>query len=137
MSGGAETAARPYDMRWGTPAQVMREFGLNPSSLKAAWTRGWVKARQCDWVSDARRTQTIYCFEDIHVWLERIAHKVSGGYVEKWWTDSTIGQLAEKIPAGPYAGRAEAVSAKPATRDEASGFYFVFMEKTDSKEKKR
>ena len=37
---------RPYDMRWGTPEQVKESFGINVAVLKAAWMRGWVRARQ-------------------------------------------------------------------------------------------
>ena len=94
---------RPYDMRWGTPDQVKDQFGLSVATLKAAWGRGWVRARQGNWESDGKRTQTVYCFEDIHGWLERIAHKVSEAYAEKWWTDATVAALEEKMPDGPYA----------------------------------
>ncbi|MBR6733269.1 MAG: hypothetical protein IKL96_02595 [Kiritimatiellae bacterium] len=93
---------RPYDFRWGTPQQVSDQFGICVQVLKAAWKRGWVRARQGNWVSDEKRTQTVYCFEDIHGWLERVAHKVSEAYAEKWWTDETIATLEEKTPDGPY-----------------------------------
>ena len=93
---------RPYDMRWGTPEQVKDQFGINVAVLKATWKRGWVRARQGNWESDDKRTQTVYCFEDIHGWLERVAHKVSDAYAEQWWTDETIAALEEKTPDGPY-----------------------------------
>ena len=93
---------RPYDMRWGTPEQVKDQFGINVAVLKATWKRGWIRARQGNWESDDKRTQTVYCFEDIHGWLERVAHKVSDAYAEKWWTDETVATLEEKTPDGPY-----------------------------------
>lgn len=93
---------RPYDMRWGTPEQVKDEFGLNAAALKSMWMKGWVRARQGNWQSDNKRTQTVYCFEDIHGWLERAAHRVSEDYAKHWWTDETILALEEKTPDGPY-----------------------------------
>ena len=97
---------RPYDYRWGMPVQVNEQFGISAASLKAAWARGWVRARQGNWVSDAKRTQTIYCFEDIHGWLERVAHRVTKVYAETFWTDETVAEMAEKTPDGPYMRRA-------------------------------
>lgn len=93
---------RPYDMRWGTPEQVKEAFGINVAVLKAAWKRGWIRARQGNWECDEKRTQTVYCFEDIHGYLERVAHQVSEAYAKKWWTDETVEALAEKTPFGPY-----------------------------------
>ena len=93
---------RPYDMRWGTPDQVREAFGINVAVLKAAWKLGWVRARQANWESDEKRTQTVYCFEDIHGYMERVAHQVSETYAEKWWTDETVADLAERTPDGPY-----------------------------------
>ena len=93
---------RPYDMRWGTPDQVKDQFGINVAVLKASWKRGWVRARQGNWESDKKRTQTVYCFEDIHVWLECAAHKMSEAYAAAWWTDETVAALEEKMPDGPY-----------------------------------
>ena len=93
---------RPYDKRWGTPEQVRAHFGLSVAALKAAWMRGWVRARQGNWVSDKKRTQTVYCFEDIHGWLERVAHQVSEAYAGLWWTDETVVALEEKMSKGPY-----------------------------------
>ena len=93
---------RPYDMRWGTPEQVKDAFGINVAALKAAWGRGWVRARQGNWETDKKRTQTVYCFEDLHFWLERTAHRVSKQYAEEWWTDETVAALEEKLPEGPY-----------------------------------
>ena len=97
---------RPYDYRWGTPVQVNDQFGISAAMLKAAWSRGWIRARQGNWVSDAKRTQTVYCFEDIHGWLERVAHRVTEVYAETFWTDETVAEMAEKIPEGPYMRRA-------------------------------
>jgi hypothetical protein len=96
---------RPYDMRWGTPEQVKDQFGINVAVLKAAWKRGWVRARQGNWENDGKRTQTVYCFEDIHGWLERAAHRVSEAYAKTWWTDETVAALEEKTPDGPYMRR--------------------------------
>ena len=93
---------RPNDMRWGTPDQVKDSFGINVAVLKAAWKRGWIRARQGNWVSDDRRTQTVYCFEDIHGFIERVAHQVSDAYMKRWWTDETVEALAEHTPDGPY-----------------------------------
>lgn len=93
---------RPYDMRWGTPEQVKAEFGFGVVVLKAAWGSGWVRARQGNWVGDDKRVQTVYCFEDIHGYIERIMHRVSKDYAKKWWTDETVSAMMEKIPDGPY-----------------------------------
>lgn len=96
---------RPYDMRWGTPEQVKAEFGIGVSVLKSAWVSGWVRARQGNWENEDKRTQTIYCFEDIHGFVERVMHRVSEQYAEKWWTDDNIQQMSEKNPDGPYRRR--------------------------------
>lgn len=96
---------RPYDMRWGTPEQVKAEFGIGVSVLKSAWATGWVRARQGNWESDEKRTQSVYCFEDIHGFVERVMHRVSEQYAEKWWTDDNIQVLAEKLADGPYRRR--------------------------------
>lgn len=93
---------RPYDLRWGTPAQVRAEFGIGVSVLKAAWGGGWVRARQGCWETDDKRVQTVYCFEDIHGFVERVMHRVSEVYAARWWTDDTVRQMVEKIPDGPY-----------------------------------
>lgn len=93
---------RPYDMRWGTPDQVKDQFGLNVAVLKSAWERGWVRARQGNWEGDEKRTQTVFCFEDIHGFMERVMHRVSPAYAERWWTDETVIALAEHTPDGPY-----------------------------------
>ena len=91
---------RPYDQRWGTPEQVKDQFGVNVSTLKAAWLKGWIRARQGNWESDDKRTQTIYCFEDIHRWLEEVAHHPSKTYVKKFWTAAEVAAAAVKK--GPY-----------------------------------
>ena len=96
---------RPYDMRWGTPEQVKAEFGIGVSVLKSAWSSGWVRARQGNWENEDKRTQTIYCFEDIHGFVERVMHRVSEQYAERWWTDDNIQQMSEKNPDGPYRRR--------------------------------
>ena len=94
--------ARPYDWRWGTPEQVKDHFGLGVVALKAAWSRGWVRARQPMWENDGKRTQTVYCFEDIHGYMERVLHQVTEQYAEQWWTDESVKGLAEVTPEGPY-----------------------------------
>lgn len=96
---------RPYDMRWGTPDQVKAEFGIGVAALKAAWSSGWVRARQGNWEHDEKRVQTVYCFEDIHGYVERVMHRVSEDYAERWWTDDTVRSMAEKMPDGPYRRR--------------------------------
>ena len=96
---------RPYDMRWGTPEQVKAEFGIGVVVLKAAWGSGWIRARQGNWENEDKRTQTIYCFEDIHGFVERVMHRVSEQYAEKWWTDDNVQALSEKLPDGPYRRR--------------------------------
>ena len=103
---------RPYDMRWGTPEQVKRQFGINATVLKSAWASGWVRARQGNWENDDKRTQTIYCFEDIHGFIERVMHRVSEKYAEKWWTDDNVLVMAEKNPDGPYRRRVAQGGAK-------------------------
>jgi hypothetical protein len=96
---------RPYDMRWGTPEQVKAEFGIGVSVLKSAWATGWVRARQGNWESDEKRTQSVYCFEDIHGFVERVMHRVSENYAKTWWTDDNVQALAEKFADGPYRRR--------------------------------
>jgi hypothetical protein len=91
---------------------VLDQFGLNVSALKAAWKRGWVRARQGNWESDDKRTQTVYCFEDIHGYMERVMHKVTEVYAKKWWTNETVAAFEEKIPEGPYFAR----SGRPGVR---------------------
>ena len=97
---------RPYDFRWGTPDLVKSEFGMGVTALKAAWASGWVRARQGNWKNDGKRVQTVYCFEDIHGFVERVMHRVSKEYAEKWWTDDCVRNLSEKLPDGPYRRRA-------------------------------
>ena len=103
---------RPYDMRWGTPEHVKAEFGIGVSVLKSAWFSGWVRAMQGNWESDDKRTQSVYCFEDIHGFVERVMHRVSENYAKKWWTDDNVQQMAEKLPDGPYRRRVAAGGAK-------------------------
>ena len=55
------------------------------------------------------------------MWLERVAHRVSAGYAETWWTDETVAELEAKMPDGPYL-RAEGKAAGLGGR----GFYFRF-----------
>lgn len=98
---------RPYDMRWGTPEQVKAEFGIGVNVLKAAWGSGWVRARQGNWENDDKRVQTVYCFEDIHGYIERVMHRVSDVYAERWWTDDTVREMMEKKPDGPYGRKIE------------------------------
>ena len=93
---------RPYDFRWGTPDQVKESFGINVAVLKSAWKRGWVRARQGNWESDDKRTQTVFCFEDIHGFMERVMHQVTEDYAKSWWTDETVAALSDKKPDGPY-----------------------------------
>ena len=99
------TRERPYDFRWGTPDLVKSEFGMGVAALKAAWASGWVRARQGNWENDDKRTQTIYCFEDIHGFIERVMHRVSEKYAENWWTDDNVLFMSEKRPEGPYRRR--------------------------------
>ena len=97
------------------------QFGICVQVLKAAWKRGWVRARQGNWENDGKRTQTVYCFEDIHGYMERVMHRVTEVYTEKWWTDDTIAAYEEKVPDGPYRMRAAAPDA------DERGFYFCFL----------
>ncbi len=113
---------RPYDFRWGTLEAVKDAFGINPPTLKAAWRRGWIRARQGNWDGDQKRTQTVYCFEDIHGYMERVMHQVTEDYATNWWTDDEITRLAEVTPDGPYtqwrlnSSRGDAAAAPAATR---------------------
>ena len=100
LEGMANGGARPYDMRWGTILQVKRNFGITAAAIKSAWVDGHVRARQGNWKNDRVRTQTVFCFEDIHRWLERTAHVVSKEYAETWWTDKEIFLLSEKKARG-------------------------------------
>ena len=77
--------SRPYDMRWGSPKMVRKEFGLNAVALKRAWATGKVRARQGNWTDDDHRTQTIFSFEDIQRYIESGMHVVSAEYVARWW----------------------------------------------------
>ena len=95
MSGGAIQRPRPYDMRWGTPKRVRAEFGLNAVALKRAWATGKVKARQPNWAGDDRRTQTVFCFEDIHRYIECGMHEVSAEYAARWWRDGISSDMPE------------------------------------------
>ena len=90
------TAARPYDMRWGDPNAVVGEFHINKAELKRIYLEGWIKARQVAWRDDEHRTQTIYCFEDIHRWLEEVAHRPSETYVKRFWTAAEIADAERK-----------------------------------------
>ena len=107
---------------------MRREFGVNAAALKAAWLRGWVEARQAGWIGDGRRTQTVYCFEDVHLWLEKIAHKVSREYAERWWTDEAVKAFARKTPKAREEERAGA---------RQRGFYFAFTGDKNKTEEKR
>ncbi len=102
------TTARPYDMRWGTPGAVCEEFSIGKVELKKIYRDGWVKARQVAWRDDDHRTQTIYCFEDLHRWLEEVAHRPSEAYVKKFWTFAEVAAAAAEdgkaeTKKGPYA----------------------------------
>ena len=99
------TRERPYDMRWGQPDLVKAEFGIGESVLKAAWKAGWIKARQPTWEEDGKRAMTIYCFEDIQVFIEEVMHVVNDGYAAQWWTTAEIAAYATKIQDGPYGRR--------------------------------
>ena len=85
MSEDALSRRRPYDMRWGTPKRIKSEFGLNAVALKRMWATKKVRARQGNWTSDEHRTQTIFCFEDIHRFIEGEMHEVSKEYAANWW----------------------------------------------------
>ena len=110
---------RPYDMRWGVPKQILREFGIGVHVIKAAWMSGWIRARQANWHTDDKRVQTIYSFEDIHIFIERVMRRVSNRYVENWWTDDSVRDLTEKIPEGPYMKR---VASKKEPKIRKDGF---------------
>ena len=115
---------RPYDLRWGTPDRIKAEFGIGAAILKAAWKRGWVRARQINWHDDTKRSQTVYCFEDLHGWLERVAHPVSDAYAKKWWTDEAVASLEAKMPDGPYlraAGAQRASGGTPGRTPDGAG----------------
>ena len=71
-----------------------------------------MRARQGNWENDSKRVQTVYCFEDIHGFVERVMHRVSKEYAEKWWTDDCVRNLSEKLPDGPYRRRIELGGAK-------------------------
>ena len=108
---------RPYDQRWGVPKQVQKEFGLGIHVIKAGWMNGWIRARQATWQTDEKRVQTVYCFEDIHTFIERVMRRVSVRYAETWWTDESVQQMAEKIPEGPYLRREKSAKAPAIRKD--------------------
>lgn len=93
---------RPYDFRWGPPDAVVEEFHIPPTTLKRGFLDGWIKARQPAWVDDEHRSQVVYCFEDIHRYLEDVLHAVSDEYVKRFWTTQELKDAIAVAPRGPY-----------------------------------
>jgi hypothetical protein len=98
----AQGYVRPYDFRWGAAQQVQDEFHISPVTLKAAAAAGHIKALQPTYQDDEHRAQCVYCFEDIHNFMENVMHKLSREYVKKFWTYPELVSAARRMPAGPY-----------------------------------
>lgn len=96
------TRERPYDTRWGTQGAVLEEFHITEAELKKIYLDGWVKARQVGWRDDDHRAQAIYCFEDLHQYLETMAHPMSEGYVKKFWNAKELAEAVKAAPRGPF-----------------------------------
>lgn len=94
-------AVRPYDNRWGSPEGVFDTFHISKHELKKIYLSGWVKARQVPWIDDDHRTQTIYCFEDLHQYLEQFAHRPTDDYIRRFWTAQELAELIKADPKGP------------------------------------
>ncbi len=97
-----EGAARPYDFRWGAAKEVEAEFHITQVTLKAAAVAGWIKVRQPTYQDDEHRCQCVYCFEDIHMFLEKVMHVLDRTYVKRFWTYAELCNAADKMPDGPY-----------------------------------
>lgn len=111
-----EQRERPYDPRWGDPKAVEREFHLSPTVLKAGFCAGWIKARQPSWKDDEHRAQVVYCFEDIHRYVEEVLHQVTGAYVKRFWTTQELKDAAAVVPRGPYKGVSISVNTTTKTK---------------------
>jgi len=96
---------RPYDFRWGSASVVAEEFHIQPLDLKKAYLDGWIKARQPAWEDDEHRCQIVYCFEDVHRYMEDVLHVVSEDYVKRFWTTQELKDAMAERPRGPYAKR--------------------------------
>ena len=97
-----EGAARPYDFRWGAAKEVEAEFHITQVTLKAAAVAGWIKVRQPTYQDDEHRCQCVYCFEDIHMFLEKVMHVLDRTYVKRFWTYAELCNAADRMPDGPY-----------------------------------
>lgn len=95
-------AARPYDFRWGAAKEVEAEFHITQVTLKAAAVAGWIKVRQPTYQDDEHRCQCVYCFEDIHMFLEKVMHVLDRTYVKRFWTYAELCNAADRMPDGPY-----------------------------------
>ena len=93
---------RPYDFRWGAAQQVQDEFHISPVTLKAAAAAGHIKALQPTFQDDEHRAQCVYCFEDIHNFMENVMHKLTREYVKRFWTYPELVSAARRMPTGPY-----------------------------------
>lgn len=93
---------RPYDFRWGAPEDVVKEFHITPQVLKDGFRAGWIKARQPAWIDDEHRSQVVYCFEDIHRYMEEVLHVVTDEYVKRFWTYQELKDSKAVLPNGPY-----------------------------------
>jgi hypothetical protein len=102
VTGQAMGAARPYDFRWGAAKEVEAEFHITQVTLKAAAVAGWIKVRQPTYQDDEHRCQCVYCFEDIHMFLEKVMHVLDRTYVKRFWTYAELCNAADRMPDGPY-----------------------------------
>jgi len=96
-----EVPARPYDWRWGDANSIVEEFHISKPEIKRIFLEGWIKGRQVAWKDDDHRAQTIYCFEDVHRYLEEVAHKPTMEYFKRFWTTAEVSVAAQAK--GPYA----------------------------------
>jgi len=102
---GDGTRERPYDWRWGDPGSVCDEFHISKIELKKIYLDGWIKGRQVTWRDDEHRAQIVYCFEDIHRWLEEVAHRPTREYLKKFWSMTEVAEteISGDGKKGPYA----------------------------------
>lgn len=79
---------RPFDGRWATSETIAATFSIAPSQLKVISAERWVKSRTLKTTGKHGKiieSIKLYCIEDIHQYLETIAHKPSRAYVNRFW----------------------------------------------------
>lgn len=93
---------RPFDGRWATRETIAETFGITPSQLNVILADRWVKSRTFKTTGDHGKiltSLTLYCLEDIHQYLETIAHEPSQAYTDRFWTGGCKGTGATAMNA--------------------------------------